>query len=72
LLDRERIDLPSRTADPVAVVLDNEKDRKLPLLCEGNRFVKIALPRSRFPDGRDDNVRFAIELDAPGQTATRK
>ena len=68
-VDRERIDFAGRAADPVAVILDHEKDRKLPLLGETDRFKKIALPGGGVADRGDDEVRFAIELDPPGDPA---
>ena len=66
---RERIDLPRRTADAVTVVLHHEHHRQLPLLRKANRLEKIPLARRRIADGRDDEVWFAIEFDAPGDAA---
>ncbi len=68
-VDRERIDFAGRAADSVTVILDHEKDREFSLLRETDRFKKIALPGGGVADRGDDEVRFAIELDPPGDPA---
>ena len=68
-VERAGIDLPRRTADAVFVILNHEKHRQLSFLCETDGFEKIALPRRRIADRGHDDVRFAIELDAPGDAA---
>ena len=68
-IDRERVDLPRRAADPVAVVFDNEKHRQLLFFRKTNRLEKIALTRRGIADCGNDEVRFGVELDAPGDAA---
>ncbi len=68
-IDRERVDLPRRAADPVGVVFDDEKHRQLLLFRKANRLEKIALARRGVANCRNDEVRFRVELDAPGDAA---
>src|SRR4029434_1068204 len=68
-IDRQRVDLPRRAADPVGVVLDDEKHRQLLLFRKADRFEKIALARRRVADRGDDEVRLRVELDPPGDAA---
>ena len=68
-IERERVDLARRAADPIGVVLDNEKHRQLLLFRKANRLVKIALTRRGVTNCRNDEVRFGVELDAPGDAA---
>ena len=68
-IDRERIDLARRAADPVGVVLDDEKHRQLLLFRKADRFEKIALARGGVADRRDNEIRLGVEFDSPGDAA---
>ena len=67
-----RVDLARRTADSVGVVFDDEEHGQLFLFRETNGLEKIALARGGVANGGDDNVGFAIELNAPGDAAGGK
>ena len=70
--EHERICFPSRHADAIGIVFDDEKERQLFFFCERNSLVKVALTSCGVTDCRDDNIPLSIELDAPGNPACRK
>src|SRR5947207_685929 len=61
--------MSGRTTDSVTVILDHEHDRQLLFLREADGFEKVALSRRSIADGCDDEIRFAIKFDAPGDAA---
>src|SRR5205814_3488342 len=61
--------MSGRTADSVTVILDHEHDRQLLFLREADGFEKVALSRRSIADGCDDEIRFAIKFNAPGDAA---
>src|SRR4029077_3901340 len=67
--ERERINFPGRSADAVSVVFDNEQHRQFSLFGEANRFEKIALAGGGIANRRDNDILFAIEFEAPGDSA---
>src|SRR6266436_5483390 len=61
--ERQRIYFPGRTADPVAVVFDNEQHRQFPFFCKTNCFEEIALTSGGIAHGRHNDIFFAVQLD---------
>jgi len=55
-IDREWVDFARRAADPVGIVLDDEKHWQLLLFRKANRLEKIALARRGVADRRNDEV----------------
>src|SRR5262249_55591006 len=71
-IDRKRIDLPRRTADSVAVVFDHKQHWQFPFLGKADRFEKVTLSGSGIADSGNNEIRFAIEFEAPGDSARRE
>ena len=68
----ERIVLPGRHADAVAVVFHEEEHGELFLFGETERLKKISLTRCRIADRGDHEILFAVQLNAPGNATRRE
>jgi len=70
--ERERINFSGRTADSVGVVFDNEQDREFFFFRETNRLEEIALASGGIAHSRDNDISFAVQLNAPRHSTTGK
>src|SRR5260370_25856770 len=68
----ERINFSSRSADSVGVVFDNEQDRQFSFFGKTDRFEEITLAGGSIAHRRNDDIFFAVQLDAPRHSTTGK
>ena len=65
----QRIGFASRHADAIGVIFDDEQERQFLFLSERNSFEEIALARRGVANRCDHEIFFAIEFNAPRDSA---
>ena len=70
-IQRERIGLSRRHADPIGVVFDEKEQRQLLFLGKTDRFEKIPLARRGIAYRGHDEILLAVELNAPRNSTRR-